>query len=787
MTYLALARKWRPKNFTEVMGQSHVVTALSNALNSGRVHHAFLFTGTRGVGKTTLARIFAKSLNCEQGMSATPCGECSICINIDQGSFIDLIEVDAASRTGIDDMRELLDNIQYAPTQGRVKVYLIDEIHMLSKSSFNALLKTLEEPPEHVKFLFATTDPQKLPVTVLSRCLQFNLKALQPEEISQQIAHILKAEGISFDDNGVELIARAADGSLRDALSLLEQAIAQGGGTVDAESVRTMLGTVKASHMDELLTAIIQSNTEAALSTIHSMATYAADFSAALDQLLIEFHNIALAQIATDSLAYKVTDVEKYQSYSQQISSEDVQLCYQIALIAKRDIALAPDYRSGFEMAILRIIAFKPVDDSNLKAVKLEKKVKEEDLKSISNASINNITETKNKAESAPVPVENTISQVTKSIATPITTPIIEPTIESAVVPTIESASPKIISQQPEKTQKQFEQYEKQAPQAPSISRTPEKQDENQNLKGNHPSLQSIPATPLGHAKPSSSSLNSSALTPDNGRQEPSKPQVNQHDVSVRKEDPSIDSTSNVPHNFKGQEPQLRSQIEPQLETPLEPQLPKESTQTKTNHVVGTNHDHAAGADHIINNDVSRNTAEDYIISEPVQTNSSKIQTQNNPVTQADELSKSLNDASSNQSDEENSSQNLPQAPVSQWAGFVEQLQLNGLVRELAMNMACADVQTEPMHLSLDPNFEYMKNASREEAIIAEVRKLRGANYQVEIVVETTVNETPAERIKRLVDEHQQNTEQQVQENPAVQSMMQAFDLSIDKSSIKPK
>jgi len=212
MTYLALARKWRPKKFSEVMGQTHVITALSNALNSGRVHHAFLFTGTRGVGKTTIARIFAKSLNCEQGMSANPCGECSVCRNINTGSFIDLIEVDAASRTGIDDMRELLDNVQYAPTQGRVKVYLIDEIHMLSKSSFNALLKTLEEPPEHVKFLFATTDPQKLPVTVLSRCLQFNLKALQPDEISQQIQEILTAEGINFDETGVDLIARAADG-----------------------------------------------------------------------------------------------------------------------------------------------------------------------------------------------------------------------------------------------------------------------------------------------------------------------------------------------------------------------------------------------------------------------------------------------------------------------------------------------------------------------------------------------------------------------------------------------
>lgn len=360
MTYLALARKWRPKSFSEVVGQSHVVQALSNALDSGRVHHAFLFTGTRGVGKTTLARIFAKSLNCEQGTSAEPCQQCSTCQSIDEGRYVDLIEVDAASRTKVDDTRELLENIHYAPTSGKFKVFLIDEVHMLSGHSFNALLKTLEEPPEHVKFLFATTDPQKLPVTVLSRCLQFNLRAMRPEQIENQMVKILAQEGVESDQAALQAIAKAADGSMRDGLSLLDQAIAQGGGAVRSADVESMLGTIKTEHSNALLTALGEQDADQIMQVVAEMADHAVDFSAAMDELLMQLYLLSLAQIAPAALAAKDTDTALINQLAAKIDAETVQLYYQIGLLAKRDIALAPSLRVGFEMAMLRMLAFEP-------------------------------------------------------------------------------------------------------------------------------------------------------------------------------------------------------------------------------------------------------------------------------------------------------------------------------------------------------------------------------------------------------------------------------------------
>ncbi|MBT8115228.1 MAG: DNA polymerase III subunit gamma/tau [Arenicella sp.] len=366
MAYLALARKWRPKAFSEVVGQSHVVQALSNALDSGRVHHAFLFTGTRGVGKTTLARIFAKSLNCEEGMSAEPCQQCSTCQSIDEGRYIDLIEVDAASRTKVDDTRELLENVQYAPTSGKFKVYLIDEVHMLSGHSFNALLKTLEEPPEHVKFLFATTDPQKMPVTVLSRCLQFNLRVMRPEQIENQLVKILGSEAIEFEQAALHALAKAADGSMRDGLSLLDQAIAQGGGAVKTDVVENMLGTIKAQHSEAILQALSAKDVEKILHVIASMADDAVDFAAALDELLMQLYYISMAQLAP--AAFTATDANHVliNELAAEIDREDVQLFYQVGLISKRDMALAPSLRVGFEMALLRMLCFEPLETGSV-------------------------------------------------------------------------------------------------------------------------------------------------------------------------------------------------------------------------------------------------------------------------------------------------------------------------------------------------------------------------------------------------------------------------------------
>lgn len=364
MAYLALARKWRPKSFSEVVGQAHVVKALSNGLDSGRVHHAYLFTGTRGVGKTTLARIFAKSLNCETGTSAEPCQQCSTCLSVDEGRFVDLIEVDAASRTKVDDTRELLENVQYAPTSGKYKVYLIDEVHMLSGHSFNALLKTLEEPPEHVKFLFATTDPQKLPVTVLSRCLQFNLRAMRPEQVENQMVKILDAEGIPYDSNALQALAKAADGSMRDGLSLLDQAIAQSSDTstnrVTQPDVEAMLGTVRAEHSDALLEAIATKDADKVMAVVADMADHAVDFISALDELLVRFYNISLLQVAPSAAAVKGLNESKMQEFADAMSPELVQLYYQIGLHGKKDIALAPSLRIGFELALLRMLVFEP-------------------------------------------------------------------------------------------------------------------------------------------------------------------------------------------------------------------------------------------------------------------------------------------------------------------------------------------------------------------------------------------------------------------------------------------
>ena len=362
MSYIVLARKWRPKRFAEMVGQEHVLRALGNALDSGKVHHAFLFTGTRGVGKTTIARILAKSLNCETaGVSSNPCGICAACREIDEGRFVDLIEVDAASRTKVDDTREMLDNVQYAPTRGRFKVYLIDEVHMLSNHSFNALLKTLEEPPPHVKFLLATTDPQKLPVTVLSRCLQFSLKRLPASLIGERLKFIAGAEHLEFDPAAVALVARAAEGSMRDALSLLDQLIAFGGGSLSEANTRAMLGTIDRGHVSRLIDALARADGSALLAEVKELDRDAPDYDRALIELAAFLQRIAIVQIVPEAaLQDEEFDADSLTRLAQAISPEDVQLYYQIALGGRRDLAMAPEPRMGFEMALLRMLAFRP-------------------------------------------------------------------------------------------------------------------------------------------------------------------------------------------------------------------------------------------------------------------------------------------------------------------------------------------------------------------------------------------------------------------------------------------
>ena len=360
MSYQVLARKWRPNTFSEMVGQEHVLQALINALDNDRLHHAYLFTGTRGVGKTTIARILAKCLNCEQGVSSKPCGICSSCQEIASGRFIDLLEVDAASRTGVDDMRDLLDNVQYAPARGRYKVYLIDEVHMLSKQSFAALLKTLEEPPEHVKFLFATTDPQKLPITVLSRCLQFNLKNLSTEKIAQHLDYVLNEEKLPSEELGTQALARAADGSMRDALSLTDQAIGHGGGKITESDVNAMLGTIDRSFAIGICNALIAGEGTQLLAEVSKIAELSPDYEMVLADLLSIWHQVAIMQTVPESMDKTMSHYGQICEIANMVSREDVQLYYQICLLGRKDLDLAPDLKSGFEMVLLRALAFQP-------------------------------------------------------------------------------------------------------------------------------------------------------------------------------------------------------------------------------------------------------------------------------------------------------------------------------------------------------------------------------------------------------------------------------------------
>ncbi|WP_022943052.1 DNA polymerase III subunit gamma/tau [Psychromonas hadalis] len=436
MSYQVLARKWRPHNFSQVVGQQHVLTALSNGLAQNRVHHAYLFSGTRGVGKTTIARILAKSLNCEKGVTATPCGKCENCVAIDQGRFVDLLEIDAASRTKVDDTRELLDNVQYKPAVGRYKVYLIDEVHMLSKHSFNALLKTLEEPPEYVKFLLATTDPQKLPITVLSRCLQFHLKAILPEQIEAQLALILQHEQATFEHSALSVIAKAADGSMRDALSLTDQALAFGNGNIDYQSVLKMVGTLDNSHLHYLLHFIVSGNVTKVFAKIEEFVVLGADFAKLHQELATLCHQIALEQLQAQPHSGEKSAI---QLLSERLTPEEVQLYYQIALQGYKDYAFAPNGKIALEMTVMRLLAFKPANYIELDETLL----------------INKNTHDESEPEFAPViqAIEPIVEEITAPAEhKPLVveqTPVFEPTniIEQPIVPEFEPQT--FIEQQP--------------------------------------------------------------------------------------------------------------------------------------------------------------------------------------------------------------------------------------------------------------------------------------------------------------------------------------------------
>ncbi|WP_311886336.1 MULTISPECIES: DNA polymerase III subunit gamma/tau [unclassified Pseudomonas] len=428
MSYQVLARKWRPRSFREMVGQTHVLKALINALDSQRLHHAYLFTGTRGVGKTTIARIIAKCLNCETGITSSPCGECSVCREIDEGRFVDLIEIDAASRTKVEDTRELLDNVQYAPSRGRFKVYLIDEVHMLSSHSFNALLKTLEEPPPYVKFILATTDPQKLPATILSRCLQFSLKNMTPERVVEHLTHVLTAENVPFEDDALWLLGRAADGSMRDAMSLTDQAIAFGEGKVLATDVRAMLGTLDHGQVYDVLHSLIEGDAKALLEGVRHLAEQGPDWNGVLSEILNVLHRVAIAQALPEGVDNGHGDRDRVLALAQALPAEDVQFYYQMGLIGRRDLPLAPDPRGGFEMVLLRMLAFRPADTADAPRQPLKPV-------GISQATVDSA----NSVAAAPKPAPVVAAAVAPA---PVPAPVAAPAPEPAPVAPVAAAEP---------------------------------------------------------------------------------------------------------------------------------------------------------------------------------------------------------------------------------------------------------------------------------------------------------------------------------------------------------
>lgn len=429
MSYQVLARKWRPRSFREMVGQTHVLKALINALDSQRLHHAYLFTGTRGVGKTTIARIIAKCLNCETGITSTPCGTCSVCREIDEGRFVDLIEIDAASRTKVEDTRELLDNVQYAPSRGRFKVYLIDEVHMLSSHSFNALLKTLEEPPPYVKFILATTDPQKLPATILSRCLQFSLKNMTPERVVEHLTHVLGVENVPFEDDALWLLGRAADGSMRDAMSLTDQAIAFGEGKVMAADVRAMLGTLDHGQVFDVLHALIEGDAKALLEAVRHLSEQGPDWNGVLSEILNVLHRVAIAQALPEGVDNGHGDRDRVLALAKALPAEDVQFYYQMGLIGRRDLPLAPDPRGGFEMVMLRMLAFRPADTADAPRQPLKPV-------GISQATVDSAKSVAGAAVVAPEPVAVAPAPVAVEPVAPVAAPA--PVAEPAPAPVVD-------------------------------------------------------------------------------------------------------------------------------------------------------------------------------------------------------------------------------------------------------------------------------------------------------------------------------------------------------------
>ncbi|QXG34632.1 DNA polymerase III subunit gamma/tau [Pseudomonas viridiflava] len=727
MSYQVLARKWRPRSFREMVGQTHVLKALINALDSQRLHHAYLFTGTRGVGKTTIARIIAKCLNCETGITSTPCGVCSVCKEIDEGRFVDLIEIDAASRTKVEDTRELLDNVQYAPSRGRFKVYLIDEVHMLSSHSFNALLKTLEEPPPYVKFILATTDPQKLPATILSRCLQFSLKNMTPERVVEHLTHVLGVENVPFEDDALWLLGRAADGSMRDAMSLTDQAIAFGEGKVMASDVRAMLGTLDHGQVFDVLTALLEGDARGVLEAVRHLAEQGPDWNGVLSEILNVLHRVAIAQALPEGVDNGHGDRDRVLALAQALPAEDVQFYYQMGLIGRRDLPLAPDPRGGFEMVLLRMLAFRPADSEN---------APRQPLKPVG---ISQATADSQRAVADVTPVASVASQP-PVMAAP------DPAFE-ATVPAPEPAPVKAAPVKPEP------EHAQPAPPAPA---------EEIDLPWNEPKTPVADVIPEPVAEPA----------------EPAEP------AEAPVAEPVLETLGEQPDLTPMPTPAPASPVPdaPQVEEQQTQEQPAEEPQPVAEQAVKPAMLEAIPDAAYLSAPMDRDDEpppdDDYV--EP--------DVDIDPASYAylDELAhESVGDAEP--VEPEPTPAAMPATGLAlEWLEMFPGLPISGMTGSIAANCTLMGKEGDHWLLHLDPAHSALFNSTQQRRLNDALNQFTGRTINLSIELIKPEQETPAQAASRLRAERQRQAEASIHADPFIQQMLQQFGAMIREDTIKP-
>lgn len=745
MSYQVLARKWRPQSFLEMVGQEHVLKALVNALDQDRLHHAYLFTGTRGVGKTTVARIFAKCLNCESGVTSKPCGTCGACREIAEGRFVDLIEIDAASRTKVEDMRELLENVQYAPTRGRFKVYLIDEVHMLSTSSFNALLKTLEEPPPHVKFLLATTDPQKLPVTVLSRCLQFNLKNMSPERIVGHLQRILAEENIAFEEPALWLLARAADGSMRDALSLTDQAIAFGGNQLLTRDVSAMLGTVDQGQVVRLVQALAQRDAGQLLDLVAQFSEFSPNYAHALDSMASLLHRVAIEQTVPGAVDNSQGDQEDLVLLARNLSAEDVQLFYQIAIQGRRDLGLAPDPRTGFEMTLLRMLAFMPNATQQPEPVAL--------------ASSANQT-----APSTPRATEDSPGEESRpgsQTPTPVASPGLDEGALSGTEPQAQTASeaPSTAAEVaaepvPPLAEPQVPENQEAVNQAPKPEPVPETSPgESADAMG--------PTVTSGTAEPASAMERSSAPESAMAGEDSVAPEESmdfERDRAEADTGTTVEERESPPQEPDPQPASIREQAPapsafqdgPPIDAYEDEEFAPEAEADYAEFLMGQEVELAAEP-----------VTEDSPLLEP----EPDLEIEGGPVRPSEEGPLLANEP---------------------WVTFIDRLGLTGLTQNLAMQAVLQEVEGSHLVFVMDARHYDLLNQSHRQRVVQALESVLGQQLNVEFIVGEAQWESPARYRRRLQAERQAQAVAEIRSDPHVAALVQAFDAVVLEESIKP-